>query len=46
MHIPSAQAFHVPNHDLKAGKVVNCDGIEANVEKDKCPLEEGIDCVG
>jgi len=42
MNIPSAEAFHIPNHDFKAGEVVYSDCIESDVDEDNYPFEQGV----
>lgn len=45
MNIPSVRSFDVLDDQLHATKVQGSDGIESNIEQDKGPFEQGVDCV-
>lgn len=46
MHIPSAQALDIANHNFEARKVVHSDRIKRDVKENQRPFEEGINSVG
>jgi hypothetical protein len=45
INIPSAKSLHVFHHNFKTGEVESSHSVKANVQKDECPFEEGVDCV-
>lgn len=41
-YIPSADALNIPNHNFESLKVKHRNGIEADIEQNQGPLEEGV----
>lgn len=45
-NIPARNPSVVLDHNLKVLELDKSDGIECDIEKDKRPFKEGINCVG